>query len=837
LPLILALKYLMFNLHKPYITILLLCSFIALGFTSVAQVTRIRGNVFDKDTKEPLPFVNVSIEGTIIGTTSGFDGEFFIETRNQAKYLAVTYVGYKAFRTEINPGGFQELNIYLESESFEMQEIVVVPGENPAHPILRKIIANKEKNDPERFNRYQYEIYNKMELDINNLTEDYKNKKAFKHFQFIFDYIDTSAITGKTFLPIFITESLSDFYYQKQPLKKKEIVKASKISGVDSDKVSDFTGQMYLDFNIYENFVPIMGLKMVSPVARFGLMYYKYYLIDSTFRGNSWCYNISFKPKRKQEPTFTGNFWVQDTTFALESYKIRLADDVNINFVDDFVAEQSYVRLNDSTWFPKKQELFVDFEITNKEYGFFGRKTTSYQNIDIDPPDKRDFFSAQLAEETVLLDEATKFSYDQWGELRHETLTKRENDIYNMVDSIQEVPLYNTIIDIINTLITGYWVKGPVEIGPYYTLFSFNPIEGARFKFGLRTSNAFSTKIMLSGHLAYGTTDQKFKYGAGALYVFNKNPRRAIGVNYKHDYEQLGITSYAFLSDNILSSIFAREQNDKLTKVNSISTSYEHEWFQGFSNTITFIDKKVYSSKTVPFSYIDHNRDTTLEYTSLGTTEIKLNTRFAFNEKFIMGEFERFSLGTRYPVINFSATTGLQGIFDGEYEYYKLNLSFEHNISISPFGDLRYIIDGGRVFGNAPYPFLQLHEGNQTYAFDDYAFNLMNYYEFVSTKHVSFMVEHHFNGMFLNHVPLFRRLKWREIIEFKMLMGDLKQRETDYIAFPENLDDLDHPYMEAGIGTENIFKFFRVDAIWRLSYLEKPNVLPFGIFVKMQVRF
>jgi hypothetical protein len=210
----------------------LLCS-----TTAYSQVTRLRGNVYDAETKEPMPFVNVSIEGTSIGTITGFNGEFFIETRNQANFLGVSYLGYKPFRSEIKPGIFQTFEIYLEPETIELQEIVVVPGENPAHRVLRKIIENKDKNNPDRFDRYQYEIYNKMELDINNITEEYKSKKAFKQFQFIFDYIDTSAITGKTFLPIFITETLSDFYYQKQPQKRKEVIKANKISGARGHRV------------------------------------------------------------------------------------------------------------------------------------------------------------------------------------------------------------------------------------------------------------------------------------------------------------------------------------------------------------------------------------------------------------------------------------------------------------------------------------------------------------------------------------------------------------------------------------------------------------------------
>lgn len=824
------------SFHKKQIVVFVFVLACCLPHVVFSQVTRVRGIILDESNNEVIPFVNVAFQNTTIGTITSFNGEFFLETRYPSDTLIVSYVGYKAKHLKINKGAFQELKIMLEPESIELNEVVVKPGENPAHPILRKIIANRDKNDPERFESFQYEVYNKMEMDINNITEDYKQKKAFKQFQFIFDFVDTSAITGQTFLPVFIIESLSDFYYSKSPEKRKEIIKANKISGVENDMISDFTGQMYLDFNIYRNTVPIMRHQMISPISRFGLMYYKYYLIDSAYRGDSWCYNISFKPRRKQEATFTGHFWVADTTWALESYKVTMTEDMNINWVKHFIAEQSYTKVNDTSWFPKKQELFIDFVITNKDYGLFGRKTTNYSNIVLNPKYDADFFNGQLSEETVLLDHASKFSVNEWDSLRPETLTKRESDIYKMIDSIQEVPLYQNIITLVNTFVTGYWIKGPVEIGPYYTLYSFNPIEGSRFKFGAQTSNAVSTKLQVGGHIAYGTRDHQIKYGGHVLYIFNKNPRRSVGINYKHDYEQLGVSNYAFLSDNILSSIFAREQNDKLTKVNSVSSFYEHEWFQGVSNTIWFTNKHVYPSETVPFVHIDENSDT-LIYNKLSTSEIKLNTRIAYNEKFVLGEFNRMSLGTTYPVVNINFTIGLQGVFDSDYSYYKLDVNVEDKIKLSTFGMLRYNIVAGRIFGEAPFPFLQLHEGNQTFAFDDYAFNLMNYYEFVSNQYASLMLENHFMGMFLNHMPLMRKLKWREVAHFKILIGDLKQRETDYIAFPENLDDLNTPYMEAGVGVENIFKFFRVDAIWRLSYLDKPDILPFGVFAKMQVRF
>ncbi|HAM97578.1 MAG TPA: hypothetical protein DCQ26_03120 [Marinilabiliales bacterium] len=818
-------------------TIRLLTFFIFLGtsFLANAQVTRIRGTVFDKETKEPLPFVNISLEGTTIGTITGFDGQFFLETRTPAKVLVVSYLGYLTWKSAIQVGSFQEFEIFLEPETIALDEVVVKPGENPAFRILREINKNKKRNDPTRQTLYQYEVYNKMELDINNVTEEYKKQKVFKQFQFIFDYVDTSAITGKTFLPIFITETMSDYYFQKEPKRQKEIIKANKISGMEDDVISEFTGKMYLDFNIYDNFVPIMGLEMVSPVSSIGQLYYKYYLLDSTFRGNHWCYQISFQPKRKQEPVFTGYFWVHDTTYAIENYKIRMADDVNINFVNDFVAEQTYMLVDDSIWFPQKQELFIDFAVTNKEYGFFGRKTTSFNNIIINPKLPENFFSPTMYEEYITLDSALYKKPEEWQKMRHEELTQRENDIYQMVDSIQEVPLYNNIINFINTLVTGYWVKDPIEIGPYYTLYSYNVIEGHRFKFSARTSNAFSTKYMFNGHLAYGTRDKKLKYGLGAIYMFNTSPRQCANIYYFHDNEQLGITDYAFLSDNILSTIFARKQNDKLTTVDEYGGYYEHEWFLGFSNKLNVRNKQIFGSETVSFKKWDGTDTVTVN--KITTSEISLNTRFAYNEKFIMGKFERVSLGTHYPVFNLGMTIGVPHILGSDYEYYKLHLSMEHTVPLSPFGNLRYIIDVGKVFGQAPFPFQQLHEGNQTYAYDDYAFNLMNYYEFVSSEFATLMLEHHFNGFFLNRIPLFRKLKWREVVTSKVLFGDFTQRTSEDLFFPAGLSVLNKPYMEAGVGVENVFKFFRIDAVWRLSYLDNKNALPFSILAKMQFRF
>lgn len=403
-----------------------------------------------------------------------------------------------------------------------------------------------------------------------------------------------------------------------------------------------------------------------------------------------------------------------------------------------------------------------------------------------------------------------------------------------MVDSIKNVPIFQTWIDVINMIINGYYVHGNFEYGPYFKVYSYNEIEGHRFRFGGRTSNDFSTKLMLEGHIAYGTKDQRFKYGVGLMYMLNKRPRSSVGLSHKHDIEQLGQSVNAFTESNILSSVLARNPRDKLLIVNEYKGFFEKEWFEGFSNTVYFSHRTIFPNDTlIQFK----NQEDSRQWGSLVSAELTLRTRMAYNEKFIWGEFERVSLGSDYPILTVDLIMGFKNIFGSDYEYYKAHISLEHDFNINPLGEFRYRIQAGKIWGTLPFPLLRLHEGNETYAFDPYAFNMMNYYEFVSDNYISLYAEHHFEGLFLNKVPLFRKLKWREVLYGKALVGYLEQDSESLMDFPDTLSGLSRPYYEAGIGIENIFKIIRVDALWRFSYLDHPNVSPFGLRAGLQIIF
>ena len=820
----------MLKYSKPFFTFVI-ALFITLNAHS--QQTKVRGVVIDGETKETLPFVNIVFKNTTIGTITDFDGNYFIQSTTKTDTLEFSMIGYETVYKVIKRNTYQELNIELEPSDVTLNEIVVKPGENPAWRIMRNIVAKKKENNPYRFEGYQFESYNKIQMDINNVDDKFRNRKVFNNFEFVFQFADTSAETGKAYLPMLISESVSDFYYQKRPFKKKEIIKATQISGVENNSISQYTGQMYVDVNVYDNFFNLFTHEFTSPFSDFWKLTYKYYLLDSTYINGKYCYHISFRPRRKQEFTFTGEFWVHDTTFAIQKIKARISDGINLNYVNDLIVEQEFDYI-DSCWFLARENVFVDFNITDRTTGFFGRKYMSRRNIKINPKYPDNFFASDAPEESIVLDNSKTSDTTQWNQLRHVQLSEKEQDIYIMVDSVKNVPIFRSFVDIINLLTVGYYVHNWWEFGPYFKTYSFNPIEGHRIRFGGRTSNQFSTKLMLYGHVAYGTSDKMLKYRLGTLYMFNKLPRRALDIQYKYDIEQLGQSVNAFTEDNILATILSRTPNDNLLMVNDFKINYEHEWHQGFANTFHVNYKRIYPSQKIPFENTAAN--TVVKYVQ--ALEFSVNTHFAYNEKFVMGEFERISLGSEYPTLDLKLVGGIQNKLKPGFEYFRAVAVVSHHFDINPFGEFQYKIEIGKLLGHVPFPLLKLHEGNETYAFDSYAFNMMNFYEFASDTYTSLYIEHHFQGFFLNKLPFLRKLKLREVLYGKGLIGqisDKNSRAMGILDFPATLTDVNKPYFEAGFGIENILKVFRIDAIWRFSYLDKPDVVPFGIRAKIQI--
>lgn len=795
----------------------------------LAQSTRVRGKITDAETGEPLPLVNVVFKGTTIGVTSDFDGNYMVETRLPVDELQISFVGYELRTLKINPGAYNNIDVKLVPLTVDLEEVRVTPGENPAHAILRNVSKNKKRNNPDEISLYSCDTYTKMELDLTNINPRFKNKKLQKNFGFIFDHMDTSVITGKAYLPVMISEANAEYYHRKSPSFSREIVKASRISGIEEDySLAQFTGHLHVNVNFYDNYINIFEVKFASPLSDHGLLYYKYFLVDSAYMDGRKTYKIRFHPKAFSTPVLDGEVNIDSATYALRSASVKMMKGLNINWIRHLVMENESRLVNDSVWFPKQDKLFADFTIvmsdSSKIVSFLGHRQVDYSNVRLDGPIPKEVL--KLDNNVIITKDVLKNDESYWDTIRPYALSSKEKQIYGMVDSIKNVPLYQNIYTIVTTILGGYYDTKYVGIGPYYKLFSFNKLEGARFQVGLRTTENVSRKIRLFGHVAYGTKDNHFKGGGGFEYMFKELPTSKLTMSYKHDVVQLGAGVNAFSEANILSSIFSRGNNSKLSLVNQGDVSFEKEWRQGFTNIYAAQVRNIFSSPYVPF--IRPNGET---INSIQALSLRLNTRISKNEIMVRKTFDKYSLGSDYPIVGIDLSMGLKGIFKHDYEYYRVEGAIQYDLGIPPIGTSNMLLSGGKIFGKVPYPLLKLHEGNATYFYDPYAFSCMNYYEFASDLWVSFMYEHHFKGFFLGKIPLMKRLKWREVFIFKGLIGTLSDKNNGSLAgtdavllFPKGMSSVSKPYFETGIGIENIFRILRVDAIWRLTHREsKPG--------------
>jgi hypothetical protein len=823
-------------------TVIAFVALVLFANSSLSQKTVVTGKVIDAVTKEPLPFSPVMFVGTKSGAQTDLDGNYKIDTYYSSDSLKVVVLGYAPLAKKVKQGTTSVVNFELSAASNETSEVVIRPddGPNPAIALMKKVLRNKKINNREKLDAYEYEAYNKVEFDLNNITEKFQDRKIFNAFEFVFEGVDTTQ--QKPYLPVFMTESLSDYYFKRNPKLSKEVVKATKVSGVENESINQFLGDMYQNINVYDNELIAFSKSFTSPISAYALGFYDYDLVDSAAIDGKWCYKLQFFPRRKAELLFFGEMWIADTSYAVKEIEATIAEGANINWIKSFKVKQTFDEIEPEVWMLAKDELVVDFNVSEKKLGAYGRKTSSYRKFIINKERPQEYYEG--FSDIIVEEDASDHDDSYWQQARHIALSAKEERIYHMVDTLKNLPQFVTVSNILNLFVNGYKVIGNFELGPYYTFYSFNPIEGNRLRFGGRTSNDFSKKVMLEGYLAYGFKDERFKYGGGATWVLNKNPRMAMNVFAKRDMEQLGQGNGAFRQDNVLSSLFRRNPANKLTDVTELSGYIEKEWLYGFQNKALF-RHRVLKPAGSNFQYVrfkpDLNEQEQVDY--LITTEVGLYTRFAYKEKFVYGEFERLSLGTNYPVLEFQYNYGIPGLMGGEFQFQRVGVRVSDKVRFGPFGYLRISSEAGKFFGNLPYPLLMIHQGNETFFYDEGSYNTMNFFEFVSDEWVNVWASYHADGLFLNKIPIMRRLKWREVASAKAVVGGYDLRNDLILSRDVNGDGkpdiytLEKPFVEAAIGVENIFKVLRIDFIWRLTYLDNPNIVKYGLRAKLQFEF
>lgn len=803
-------------------------------FFAMAQ-TKVSGVVYDEN-NQPLGYANVYFKGSTEGVVSNENGQFYLESSKNYKTLVASFVGYKSIEIPLSQAVNLNLKIQITPNN-ELKEVKIYTGKtskknNPAVEILKKIWARKKKNGLRMFRQYQMDKYEKVEFDLNTIDSALANNKLFKGMEFIFKHVDTSKITGKTYLPIFINEKLSEIYGDNVSGKTKEVLKGNKNSGFNTNQqIIAFIKDLYADYDIYDNYLKFFDKDFVSPLSKTGVNVYNYVLSDSAFIDKKWCYNIIYYPRRKNELTFKGDFWVNDSTFAIKKINLEASKSANINWVKEIYIEQDFEVLNDSVFLLKRDHMMSDFSFSKKEKskGVYGKRTSLYRNHVFNQPKPDAFYKVAVND----YDETAYLKDDEfWKENRFESLNKDEKGIYTMLDELQKVPRFRQLYNLGAVLASGYYQIGKFDYGPLFSSFGYNDIEGIRLRAGGRTYFGQNDLWRLQGYTAYGLKDNKFKYGFSAKWLVDKKSRLILSGGNRRDVEQIGVsltTSNDVLGRSFASSsLIASGDNSKLTNINLSTVSVEVEPVKNLRFQTGFTYKTLQSaSPTFSLDFIDEQGNIQKK-----TQQAEWNAMIDFTPKrrTIGYGVERNDVDNNYTRIYLSATKGLKNVFDSDFSYEKIQFYYKQPLLIGGFGRLFSTLELGKIYGKVPIGLMGIVPGNQSYFIIDNTYNLMNYYEFVADSYASVQLEHHFNGRLFSRIPFLRKLNWREIVGVKAVYGtvnnDNKAINPLYNIPYRAPEDI---YWEYHAGVGNIFKVFRLDFTWRGSYNYLPDAQKFGI--------
>lgn len=832
-----------FLLNK-YSTIII--SFCLLSGVCRAQETVVKGKITDANSGDPIPYANVIFSGTLTGTTSDFDGNYQLKTKTPSDTIAVSYIGHKQKKKVITKGISQTINFQIEEDITSLQEIVFLAGENPAYGILRKVVRNKNNNDKRKLTAYEYDTYTKIEIDVDNLSEKFRQRKVIKKITQVLDSIERIAgEDGKPILPLLITESVSKVYYRDNPSLKYENILRSKVNGVgveDGTTVTQLVGSSFQEYNFYQNWLNILAKDFVSPIADGWRLYYEYDLMDSLYVGDDYCYRLDFFPKSPQDLAFTGSIWITKDKYALKQIDVSIGKQANINFIEKIKIQQELEPTEEGAWLPVKNRVLIDVsEVTGTSVGMLAKFYTSNKNFVINKPHSPSFYELPIvmAEDARLNEDDTS-----WDSLRHEPLTSTEKNVYKMIDTLQNIPVVKTYTDIIKIVVGGYHDVGKIDVGPYVSLLAINDIEGLRIQPGFRTNEKFSYKWVFGGQLGYGFKDERLKYMAFVQSIMSRRKWTTLTIRARSDISRVGIDEES-AGDNFL--LLASQRFGVFRRgyyFDEGRVDFKRELFKGFTQRVGF--RYLTFEPTFNFAYYDRPDDipnATIRE-NYETAEVIFESRYARDELFIQSDNDRLSLGTvRWPVITIRYTRGLKGVLNSNFEYDKLRLSVYRRLRFGPLGAGYFNLTAEKVFATLPYPLLSLHLGNQSPLYTSVTYNMMNYGEFISDRFASLQYEHHFEGFLLNKIPLMRKLKWRLVGTANIIYGGLSQSNRDIIASTTQEGeptlsfgyfDPNRPYIELGYGVENIFKFFRVDFVHRMSYLDNPDIRKFAVLFSFQ---
>ena len=801
-------------------------------------------------TKESVPFASIQWKKAGFGVNSDSAGRFDIKISSfKTDSLVVNYVGHAPNYIAFNLLRDTGIITLLIGETKLSGDVQVKSKFSKGLRWWKNVVINKPKNNPQRFPSYSFNLYNKLEIDLNNIKkEKFNNIKLMKPFGFVLDNID-SISEEKPFLPVFLTETLSNNYYNNNPESSREEIYAQQTHGLKNESFLQFINGINQKINLYNNELSLFGKEFISPLSNVADRYYNFKGADTIKVGNQQYFHLLFTPKSAGENTFSGDCWIHSKTWAIQRISLAVSEAANINFVKRLSISQEFKLIDSIRWVFAKDIFVAEVSPLKKDkFSFIGRKTKIYSNID---------FNASLVSqklelnknknESILHENAAIVDKQYWNQNRTEPLTINEQKILVLIDTLKSVPVFKKYAQRVEFIVGGYKKLGKYEIGPWYKWVSGNPIERLRLRFDLGTTDSFSKNWRLHAYIAYGTRDNRFKGKFDFNYRIPNSKGWSVFGSYINDLDngKIKFNDEDVTTDNLFSQLIRRPNiPQKFLGIEEYKIGLGKEWPSSFSvnSFLSKIDYRTYDPLPTTRALSDK---------PIINSEMVLKFRYAPGERVIHSHRKDFKVRSNQPIYEMRYGLSFKGLLNSEYNINKLNLSIRQQFRIPRFGQINYNLYGGKIWSKTALPFmlLELHPGNEIYYFNKESFNLMNRFEYFSDRFVGISIEHNIEKKLLNLLPFMRKSPIRQFWNFKTVWGnlDLDSRALNRTDFGDyRLRSLRGDfYTEFGTGLDNIARFFRVDLVWRVNpYYARTNpslVLQnnddFGIFGSFRLQF
>ncbi len=834
------------------------------------QSLQITGVITDEETGDSISFASIVYKGHNISTVANVFGQYTIP-RQEGWNITVSAVGYKSRIIPVNSKTRRKLNITLKPARQELAEVTVKSRrnrysrkDNPAVELMRRVVAAKKKTDLSNNDYYRYNKYEKLTLALNDLTPQQLESPFFTKKPWLLNQVEVNPYTNKLVLPVSVDETVSQKFYRKSPKDEKNIIQGQTSTGINDyfqtgDIINTVVKDVFTNVDLYQDDIRILQRPFTSPISEKGIGFYRYYIEDTLAIGQDSCIHLAFVPNNMQDMGFRGDLYIlKDSTLHLRRCQLSIPKQSNVNFVESLQVLQEYEKLPDGQWVLTTDDMITELQLFDFiSAGAIVTRITRYSDYDFsEVPNK--IFHGQKKEVT----EADAQMRDKafWDQYRQVELTRSENSMDKFMENIQNMKGFKYIIYGLKTIVENSMETGDpnyVDICPINTLLTRNYVDGWRTRLSAKTTANLNKHFFLSGYYAHGWGSHRNYYDAEMTYSLNAKkylphefPRRTMTIQSSQDICSPNDRFMESDKDNIFVAMKWAETN-KMMSYNRQKVSFEYETDWGLKAIISGKTEENEAFGAMNYQTLDkpfvpiNSKTGNGEY--LRTTEASFYVRYAPGETYINNKLRRRVINLDAPVFSLSHTIGFNGVLGGDYNFHLTEAHIFKRFWLNSWGKFDVDLKGGIEWDQVPYPLLIMPASNASFIIQKNTFSLINTMEFVNDRYVSLMLAWDMNGKILNRIPLAKKLYWREYLGVRMLWGDLSDKNNPeknpgnprLMYFPEgtNIMNPNRPYMEMVVGVHNIFKFFRVEYVKRLTYKDLPSAPHWGMRYGVSLTF